>query len=125
MNEDIVGLNYVSLYIKDFDKATEYYTQILGPPKYVEGKTNGWPMSSTWLTIVPSKYGSNENSNPCNTEFDIQMRSPEAVDRMYIKFLEAGAKSFSGPEDTKMYEFMRFACVDDPFGVRVDIYCPL
>ncbi len=24
-----------------------------------------------------------------------------------------------------MYEPMRFACVDDPFGVRVDIYCPI
>ena len=33
--------------------------------------------------------------------------------------------SYSKPTDTKMYEPMRFACVDDPFGVRVDIYCPL
>jgi hypothetical protein len=24
-----------------------------------------------------------------------------------------------------MYEDMRFSCVDDPFGVRIDIYCPL
>jgi hypothetical protein len=24
-----------------------------------------------------------------------------------------------------MYEPMRFACVDDPFGVRIDVYCPI
>ncbi len=28
------------------------------------------------------------------------------------------------PADTKMYEPMRFACVDDPFGVRIDVYFP-
>jgi hypothetical protein len=28
-------------------------------------------------------------------------------------------------EDTTMYEKMRFAAVDDPFGVRIDIYYPL
>ncbi len=28
------------------------------------------------------------------------------------------------PDDTKIYEPMRFACVDDPFGVRIDVYCP-
>ena len=48
MNSEIVGLNYISLYIKDFEKAIEYYTQILGPPQYVEGKTLDWPMGSTW-----------------------------------------------------------------------------
>ena len=125
MNSEIVGLNYISLYIKDFEKAIEYYTQILGPPQYVEGKTIGWPMGSTWLTLFPSKYGNREDSNPCNAEFAIQMGTPEAVDIMYNKFLEAGAMSYSKPTDTKMYEPMRFACVDDPFGVRVDIYCPL
>jgi hypothetical protein len=26
------------------------------------------------------------------------------------------------PEDTEMYEPMRFCCVDDPFGVRIDVY---
>jgi hypothetical protein len=82
-------------------------------------------MGSTWLTLFPSKYGTREDSNPCNAEFAIQMRAPEAVDRMYNIFLEAGATSYSKPTDTKMYEPMRFVCVDDPFGVRVDIYCPL
>jgi len=34
MSDEIVGLNYVSLYIKDFEKAIEYYSQIFGPPTY-------------------------------------------------------------------------------------------
>ena len=78
MNSEIVGLNYVSLYIKDFEKAIEYYKKILGSPQYVEEKTFGWPMGSTWLTLFPSKYGTSENSNPCNTEFAIQMSPPRS-----------------------------------------------
>ena len=39
--------------------------------------------------------------------------------------INPGAKSCWAPEDTSMYEEMRFSCVDDPFGVRIDVYCPL
>ena len=35
----------------------------------------------------------------------------------YIKDME--------PEDTCMYEPMRFCCVDDPVGIRIDVYCPI
>lgn len=124
MNDDIIGLNYFSLYIKDFEEAKEYYSKIFGPPKYIKEKTYGWPMGNTWLTIFPSEYGTNKNTNPCNTEFAIHVASSEAVDRLYIKFIAAGAISYNDPEDTEMYEPMRYACIDDPFGVRVDIYCP-
>ena len=33
------------------------------------------------------------------------------------------AKDCWTPEDTEMYEPMRFSCVDDPFGVRINVYC--
>ena len=125
MSDEIVGLNYVSLYIKDFEKAIEYYSQIFGPPTYVEGKTYGWPMGSTWLTLFPSKFSSNKNTNPCNPEFAIQVNTPKAVDKLYKKFLAAGAQSYSSSDDNEMYEPMKYVCIDDPFGVRVDIYCPL
>ena len=119
---EIVGLNYVSLYVKDFEAAVEFYSRILDSPTYEEKDTYGWKMGTTWLTIFPSKYGTSKGSNPCNTEFAIQVATPEAVDELYERFLEAGAKDYCPPENTTMYEPMRFACVDDPFGVRVDIY---
>jgi hypothetical protein len=58
-------------------------------------------------------------------EFAIQVASPEEVDRLHQAFVSAGAKNSWTPEDTRMYEPMRFSAVDDPFGVRIDIYCPL
>jgi predicted enzyme related to lactoylglutathione lyase len=50
-----VGVNYVSLYVKDFEAAVEFYSRVLNPPTYVEKDTCGWKMRTTWLTIFPSK----------------------------------------------------------------------
>jgi catechol 2,3-dioxygenase-like lactoylglutathione lyase family enzyme len=121
----IVGVNYVSLYVKDFEAAVEFYSRILNPPTYEEKDTYGWKMGTTWLTIFPSKYGTSKRRNPCNAEFAIQVATPEAVDELYELFLKAGAKEYCPPEDTTMYEAMRFACVNDPFGMRIDVYCPI
>ena len=44
---------------------------------------------------------------------------------MYRRLLDLGSVVCREPEDTWMYEPMRFACVGDPFGVRIDIYCPI
>ena len=125
---DIVGLNYVTVYIQDFETAVAFYTNIFGTPE-----TNapdgaalyGWKMGSTWFTVFPDKEGTHPNSNPRNSEFAIQVGSPAEVDRLHADLVAAGAKNIWTPEDTEMYEPMRFSCVDDPFGVRIDIYCPL
>lgn len=121
---EILDLNYVSLYIEDFSEAIEFYEQVFGPPETVDeaGGIYGWRMGATWLTLFPSEQGSYKGSNPRNAEFAIQVSKPEEVDVLYELLLNAGAKSCWAPEDTNMYEDMRFSCVDDPFGVRIDIY---
>jgi uncharacterized glyoxalase superfamily protein PhnB len=85
----------------------------------------GWRMGATWLTLFPSKESPHPGSNPRNAEFAIQVATPDEVDALYQAFIEAGAKKGWEPFDTEMYEPMRFSCVDDPFGVRIDIICPL
>ena len=122
----IKGLNYVSLYFKDYDKAVAYYTEVFGPPVYSEDDPLcGWRLGSTWLTLFQSKDGTNPGGNPCNAEFAIQVESPERVDILHKAFLDAGATDRWTPEDTVMYEPMRFSAVDDPFGVRIDVYYPM
>jgi uncharacterized glyoxalase superfamily protein PhnB len=123
----IVDLNYVSLYYKDFHKAIAFYEKVFGPPEQVDevGEIYGWRMGSTWLTLFPSKKGTHKRSNPRNTEFAIQVSAPQEVDILYQTLIEAGAKKGWDTEDTAMYEEMRFCYVDDPFGVRIDIYCLL
>ena len=64
-------------------------------------------------------------SNPRNTEYAIQVVRPGQVDVLYRRLLGLGSEVCREPEDTWMYKPMRFACVDDPFGVRIDIYCPI
>ena len=124
---NVVGLNYVSLYIKDLREAIAFYSQIFGPPESINenGKIHGWRMGSTWLTLFPSTAGTARDSNPRNAEFAIQVSAAEEVDALYRTLIAAGAQECMQPADTAMYEPMRFACVDDPFGVRMDIYCPL
>ena len=121
----VIDLNYVSLYLRDLVEGREFYTQLFGPPVFTEGEIYGWKMGATWLTLFPSSAGTSQESNPMNTEYAIQVEKPEQVDALYDKLLELGSKVCMEPEDTWMYEPMRFACVDDPFGVRIDIYCSM
>jgi len=123
----IVDLNYISLYLKDFKSAVAFYTTVFGPPDESPDNVQlcGWKMGATWLTLFPSANGTHKDSNPRNAEFAIQVAAPAEVDALHQALLEAGAKDCWTPEDTTMYEPMRFSCVDDPFGVRIDIYCPL
>jgi uncharacterized glyoxalase superfamily protein PhnB len=123
----IVDLNYVSFYIKDFEEAIAFYSLVFGPPQDIaENKANyGWRMGATWLTLLPGKAGTSQDSNPRNTEFAIQVSAAGEVDALHQMLIEAGAKEYMPPKDTAMYEPMRFSCVDDPFGVRIDIYYPL
>jgi predicted enzyme related to lactoylglutathione lyase len=123
----IVDLNYVSLYVKDFLCAIGFYSRVFGAAESVDekGTTYGWRMGSNWLTIFPDGAGTHPDSNPRNAEFAIQLSTVEEVDALHCALMVAGAREHMTPGDTKMYEPMRFSCVDDPFGVRIDVYCPL
>ena len=123
----VVGLNYVSLYMHDYQPAIAFYSQVFGSPEHIDEAQTiyGWRMGTTWLTLLPSKIGTEPQRNPCNTEFAIQVAKTAEVDRLFDMLIAAGAQECMAPQDTEMYEPMRFACVDDPFGVRIDIYCPL
>lgn len=80
--------------------------------------------------MFPSKgshyeSGNPESGNPRNAEIALQVAHPEEVDRLYATFVAAGAGKGWPPEDTQMYERMRFCHVVDPFGMTLNIYCPL
>jgi len=122
----VTGLRFPSFYLKDFDEAVAFYSQVFGPPESVEPRIKGWKLGDTWLTLFPAEdMGTDPDGNPRNAEFAVQVAAPEQVDVLYNAFIEAGAKPCHPPEDTEMYDKMRFSCVDDPFGIRVDVYCPL
>jgi uncharacterized glyoxalase superfamily protein PhnB len=123
----IVDLNYISLYFKEFAAAVAFYSRVFGAPDSTDEQRAiySWRMGATWLTLFPSKIGTEPAQNPHNTEFAIQVASVEEVDLLYQALLASGATDCMAPEDTTMYDPMRFACVDDPFGVRIDIYCTL
>ena len=122
----VVGLSYVSLYLRALDEAVGFYTRVFGPPDSVDAKLSiyGWRMGATWLTLLPARADTYPADNPRNTEFAVQVAAPAEVDALYQLLLEAGAQPCMPPADTAMYEAMRFACVDDPFGARIDVYYP-
>ena len=122
----IIDLNYISLYLTDLPQALAFYSQIFGSPQFSDANQTGygWQMGATWLTLFSASAAGSPQRNPQNTEFAIQVSALEEVDALYDAFVAAGAQGFMAPQDTSMYEPMRFACIDDPFGVRIDIYCP-
>ena len=114
------GLHGAALYFNEYEKAVAYYTQVLGSPGYVEGKnTNAWQLGNIWITLFPAKSGS-----PQNAELIIQMETPAEVDRLRDAFVAAGA-SGDAAMDTLMFEPLRFASVQDPFGTLITIVSPL
>ena len=123
---EVLGLAYPSFYIKDYDVAVAFYTEVFGPPETNEPRIKGWRLGDTWLTLFPSEdLGHDPAGNPRNCEFAIRVAEQEHVDALYARLLEAGATSCMAPEDTEMYDPMRFCCVDDPVGIRIDVYCPI
>ena len=105
-----------------------FWSALLGPPQYTEpgaGQLAGFRVGDTWLTLFPSSGGPHPDSAPRGCEFALRVAAAADVDRMHAQLVAHGAVSRMAPRDTWMYERMRYACVDDPFGVRVDVYCPL
>jgi catechol 2,3-dioxygenase-like lactoylglutathione lyase family enzyme len=112
------GLHGATLYYQDYQEALAFYTQVLGPPAYIEGEhTHGWQVGQTWLTLFPSKSG-----NPANVEVPFFVDTAEEVDRLCEAFLEAGAKG-DPPQDTLMYRPVRMCVLEDPFGVSLSVVC--
>jgi hypothetical protein len=108
------GAMWVALFYEDYIPAVEYYTQILGPPAYVEGaNTHGWRIGDGWLTLFPGKSG-----NPQNVEVNFVVATPAEADALHQAFITAGGTGES-PSDELMYEPIRFCSVTDPFGVSL------
>lgn len=104
----------VTLYFEDFDEATRYYQQVLGPPAYVEGEgTKGWQIGSGWLTLLKAKSGA-----PRNVEVTFQMETPQEAERLQRVFIEAGGQG-PAPSDQLMYWPVRYCPVRDPFGTEL------
>jgi catechol 2,3-dioxygenase-like lactoylglutathione lyase family enzyme len=109
-----------TLFYEDYDQAVAFYTEVLGPPAYVEGEgTKSWILDGTWLTLLKGK-----NGNPSNVEIPFATSSPEEADRLQAAFIAAGG-SGPVPIDTLMGQPVRYCPVTDPLGVELLIYSPL
>lgn len=109
-----VGLHGIALFFSDYDDVVTYYTKVLGPPAYVEGRfTNGWRIGNIWLTLFPTKSG-----GPQNTEIHLLMSTPDEANRLHKAFIDAGGKG-QEPSDELMYEPIRYCSVMDPFGTDI------
>ncbi len=108
------GAMWVALFYEDYFPAVKYYTQVLGPPVYVEGdNTHGWRIGDGWLTLFPSKDG-----NPRNVEVNFVVATPAEAEALQAAFIAAGGTG-EPPSDELMYEPIRFCAVTDPFGVSL------
>lgn len=120
----IVGVAYPSFYFEDPEAAIALYGRLLGPVAYREEGFAGLRLGDTWLTLFGPQDAPGGRANPRNAEIALRLATPEAVDALAARFVEEGSRVVMPPQDTWMYEDMRYACLDDPLGVRWDLYCP-
>jgi hypothetical protein len=110
---DFIGLHGVALFFEEYESAVAYYSNVLGPPAYVEGKnTKAWLVGNVWLTLFPSGSG-----GPQNTEIHFLMRTSADAERLQQAFISAGGSGES-PSDQLMFEPIRYCPLQDPFGTR-------
>ena len=117
---NICGIGGVSIFVGDYAAALAYYTEVLGPPDYVEGKaTRGWRLGNAWLTLLPS-----QNGGPNNTHIQLETATSAEAERLHQALIAAGGTG-QPPSDELMYIPLRFCSVTDPFGTQWVIYSPL
>ncbi|MBN2044783.1 MAG: hypothetical protein JW757_07175 [Anaerolineales bacterium] len=105
------GTRGAAVYYGKYQAALTYFTQVFGPPGYVEGEfTHGWLLGDTWLTVFPAKDGA-----PSNVEVLLYLENPGEVDRLHAALIAAGGQG-DAPIDTLMYAPVRIGIVTDPFG---------
>lgn len=117
---DFAGVRGLALFYEDYEQAVGFYSEVLGPPVYVEGdSTKSWQVGDTWLTLLRGK-----NGNPLNVEVPLITATPAEADRLQAAFIAAGG---TGPDpfNTLMGEPVRYCPVTDPLGVELLVYCPL
>ncbi len=119
----ILDMNFFSIYVDDMQAAVKFYSKVFGPPGYREGEIRGWKMGATWFTILPGSQANAPGRNPRNCEIALQVGTRREVDNLYKALVDAGAEAGWTPEDTEMYVPMHYGYVNDPFGVRFDVYC--
>jgi hypothetical protein len=106
-----------TLWFAEYEAAIEYYTEVLGPPNYVEGDTTqGWQIGSSSLTLFAGGDG-----HPRNVEIGLLMDSPEEAERLHRAFILAGGTG-ADPTDEFMYAPIRYCPVTDPFGTDFLIF---
>ena len=117
---DFAGVRGLALFYEDYQQAVAFYTEVLGPPVYVEGEgTKSWQIGDTWLTLLRGK-----NGNPVNVEVPLITATPAEADRLQAAFIAAGGTG-AEPFNTLMGEPVRYCAVTDPLGVELLVYCPL
>lgn len=110
----------VTLFYESYQEAVAFYTQVLGPPAYVEGEdTRGWPIANGWLTLLLGRQG-----NPQNVEITFEMASVAEAEALQADFIAAGAKG-PPPSNQLMYRPIRSCPATDPFGVELMVIAPL
>lgn len=115
-----VGSFGTTLYYQDYQQATAFFEDVLGPPSYVEGEfTRGWSIGSGWLTLLRGKCG-----NPQNVEITLELVNVEEAEALQQAFIAAGAKG-QPPTDQLMYRPVRTCPVVDPYGLEIMIIAPL
>ena len=108
------------LFFEAYEEAVACYTEVLGPPGYVEGTgTRSWSIGDAMLTLLSGGDGA-----PTNTEIGIVMETPAEADRLHAAFLAAGATG-EPPSDQLMGEPVRYCPVTDPFGTSLLIWARL
>jgi hypothetical protein len=113
------GLHGATLFFGEYAAAVAFYSQVFGPPAYVEGDgTRGWRLGQTWLTLLAGE------GHPQAMEVTLAMPTPAEAEAVQAAFVAAGGQG-QPPSDQLMYAPIRYCPATDPWGTAWLIVAPL
>jgi predicted enzyme related to lactoylglutathione lyase len=116
-----MNLSIVTLYVQDVDRASRFYTQIVGIPRFE-------PFSSPVFVTLRPEAGSMIALQHVSTVPADRVKAPagfeinfevEDVDQIFAQWQAAGVKMLTSPEDKP---FGRVFTAQDPDGNTIAVY---
>ena len=107
---------------EDPKRLVEYYTKLLGEPKYSDESYTGWQLGSGWVNIGPHSEVHGRNASPGRLIWNIETNDVQGeFDRMKA----AGAIVVTEPYGFEGFPDSKIATFEDPDGNYFQLMTPM
>lgn len=104
------------------ERLVEYYTRLLGEPRFADGSYTGWQLGTGWVTIGPHDQVKGRSAHPGRIIWNIESTDVQAD---FERFKAAGAIVIAEPYGFGEGEPVSIATFADPDDNYFQLMAPM